>query len=222
MRKWLSRLAFVVGAASLVGCAASHKYFLPTENLQGETWRGYDEAKYQVSFANEEAGVVNVWSQGAFKVDDDLTVIRIGFEVVSSSNAPLTLSPDSVRLDILTKKGEFDDVEILRVAGNTTVARGQISDVVVDFAVPNEMKAGDVGSYRVRWQVESEGRLFVQTTPFKRAPSYVYDPYYPYGWYGYPYGYPYGYYDPFWGPGFYPGWSFNLGFGFGGHHHRHH
>jgi hypothetical protein len=189
----------LVVVAVLGGCAVNHAYFGPSEKAQGVTWRGFSQAVYPVHAGGAQVGEVRVWSQGAFKRKDEGTTVQLGFEVLNSSNAPLTLDASKLRLDLLTKHGELANVPQTRVAGEPAVAPGSTSDIEVYYDLPpSDLKPGDILSYRVSWQIEAQGVAQVQLTAFLREPQYGYwGPYY----YDWPYGgYGWGLYGS-WGPG---------------------
>jgi hypothetical protein len=192
------------------GCAANRQYFRPTERQQGHTAQGHPEAIYTLTGPNGQFGEAKIWSRGAYRGQDDASIIHVGIELHNTSGTPLSLHAADVVLDsVHTSAGEFENVRP-RAARDRSVDPSAIAETGFEFELPSEIAPGEVDGFLLRWRVHGAGQSYSQRTPFvvhyRRSsypPVYAYPYYYcePFDPYCL---HPYGYYSPAFGPAYYP------------------
>jgi len=203
----VTRLA-LLAVLVLAGCTNSAA-FLPTESITASGPGGLPAASYDIRSGPDHAPHirVNVWSTGAF-VDDGRTFTHVDFEVRNTGDEAVSIDPRELRLDSYAEDGgqlpTAQLVHAMAPGSSMMVPPREASTFHFVFQVPVEIAPDDIGSFRLRWELDHEdGQRYVQLTDFRRVPDVVatnissYDPIY-------------GFYDPFlYGPPY-------------GHHLRHH
>lgn len=193
------------------GCA--RRDFVPTEKVEAASAEGFAAAEYDLSTKDGDLGNARVWSSGAEEVDrpggGEETVLHVGFEVENTSDAPLRLPADGVRLEsVRLDDGVLEGIPVTRIDGPEVIAPHESARIHASFAMPAGIEPEDMDDFRVRWELRSNGTVHTEWTPFvDSAYAYapMYDPYYVGAFgppihgtvYGYPYGYPY-YGYPYW------------------------
>jgi hypothetical protein len=197
--------------AVLCGCAAGHRYFEPSERVQGQTVQGYKVAIYALTGSAGVFGEAKVWSHGAYDAGDGRNVVHIGFEIHNTGKTPIELRPSELRLDVMDDaRGPLLGLKVPD-RGARVFAPGAISEASFLFELPAAIGPGDVVALRLHWSVHAGDQLYLQRTPFIEererqvyaSPSLYYGyPCWPYGPYDCMYMHPYGsrLYDPVYVP----------------------
>lgn len=199
--KILSSLLVLVPCAAFSGCGPSRYYFRPAEKAVAESLGGFPAAEYEVSIGGQRFGEARIWSEGVERQERDGVargVIKIGFEIENTSEAPLDLDVAETRLRVIRKDAKAAvDCRPGPSVSEVRAAPHEVHSSHLDFALPEGMRPRDVRAFRVRWVIrasEKNEQQYEQYTAFVRlepiyASYYWYSPWY----YGYPYSYyPYG------------------------------
>jgi hypothetical protein len=213
----LNRALLVVLALGLAGCGAARQYFEPTERVSGQTENGYSQALYPLSGPRGPFGEATLWSRGAYRVDsgnapalrggattdDDRTVVQIAFSLHNTSDAPIELRGDELRIGTM----RTDDALLSELApadpSVLSVPPQAIGEAQFHFVLPPDTQPREVRAFRLRWSVHAKDGVYRQRTVFMELhPREDYPP--PYAA-GYPC-WPYGPYDCFYGPPYWGGY----------------
>jgi hypothetical protein len=200
MRVWVERVALALvasGVLAVAGCGASRKYFEPTERVTGQTENGYVQALYPLAGPRGPFGEALLWSRGAYRGEGGSTVVQIGFSLHNTSDAPIVLRGDELRIGTM----RTDDVLLSDLsaadAADLVVPPQSLRETQYHFVLPPAIEPGDVQAFRLRWAVVGKDAEYRQRTVFLELHSG--DPHPPSYAGGYPC-WPYGPYDCFYGP----------------------
>jgi hypothetical protein len=211
MRRNLLSLALAAGA--LAACAGSEPAaFRPTDRVVAEGRAGEPATAYDVRDpqSNEKLGEVNVWSDGAQKIDvqgQQRTAVYLGVRVKNLSQMPLAMDPRELRLEgIQAGSRALGDAALAGAAPQDLLVPPQsVRDFQLTFLLAPGVNPGDVGAFNLRWALDAQGRRILQFTPFRQQQARAY------AYYGFAPSWGYWYdpylYDPF-GPRYYVGHRF--------------
>jgi hypothetical protein len=204
-------LALLVGGVA--GCGAARQYFEPTERVTGQTENGYSQALYPLSGPRGPFGEATLWSRGAYKVDsgsapalrggatiDDRTVVQIAFSLHNTSDAPIELRGDELRIGTMRTDDALLSELVPADPSVLSVPPQAIGEAQFHFVLPPDTQPREVRAFRVRWAVHAKHGVYRQRTVFIEL--HPRDDYYPPPYAaGYPC-WPYGPYDCLYGPPF--------------------
>lgn len=206
----MTRLGLFVVLA-VAACGSTSAAFRPTDNVTASGPGGQPAASYEIrSGPDRDPHVhVNVWSTGAF-VEDDRTFTHVSFEVRNTGDASVSIDPRELRLDAFVEDGgqlpSAILVEAMAPGSSMLVPPREASTFRFVFQLPVVIDPDDIGSFRLRWELDHEdGERYVQFTDFRRVRDVAatnisyYDPIYGFYdpfLYGPPYGYHLRYHQP--------------------------
>lgn len=174
--------------------------------------------EYPIGARDARRGKIELWSDGAEREELDgalQTLIHVGMVVHNTSNEPVRLDREQLRLDdvllengnihsapLATFDGEVRDGEV-GSDGEPEVPPGASRQYQAYFRLPARIWPDDILAYHFTWAVKDSGGTHPQATNFRRSDydRRVYVGIYP----AYPGYYPWGYY-----PWVYPTFRFGI------------
>ncbi len=174
-----------IAAFSLLACGHTSSYApLEPTGTVGAT----PASMYDIRLDGQVLGHVKVWSLGGYTLPTDgkAPVISVGVRTRNLSDKPMTFDVARSQLEITTKKGAVIALgKPYQVQGDASIPAGQIGHISITYALPQNIKPGDVVSFDFDWLLTTADGLFSRSTPFvkiERAGVPYYWPGY-YGWY---------------------------------------
>jgi hypothetical protein len=205
-----SRMLAALPALAL-GCALAPRTFAPAENATLPAPGGGAAAQYDVEGEGGELAHVEVWSGGVYRAQVDgeaRTLVEVTLRLEPGPGRDGVLIRDALVLDaVQTGQRRLRDVPPVRV-DREVLQDGEGTEYTAFFALPADVRPGDVVAFRLRWQVLAGEVTYLQRTPFLED---LPPPYLAWSWGPAVLAWPFGY--PLWHCGYppwprgYPPWS---------------
>jgi len=150
-------------ALSACGTYYRPSYYRPAERALGAAPSGEPAALYDAVSDRGQLGEVRVWSRGTDRgiVDDaEATVLHLGFVVENLGEAPLTLDPALLRVDVGGR--------LAQPASSVPaqeIPPGASGDVELYFVV-RDRAPQDVRYFTTDWSIAATGHAYRQRTAF--------------------------------------------------------
>lgn len=135
-----------------------------------------NEARYDVRTRDRSIGTVQVTSTGAYLADvagEQRAVIAVTLEVRNDGDAPVTVDPDELRVNVEASAARYEDLRAAGSSGALEVAPARSANLRAHFTLPAGVSPDDIRRFGIEWTLRESGGAVAYrlSTPFVQTAS---------------------------------------------------